>query len=141
MTDLVHRRLPVVVLAPLAALTTWAIARLLGVDLVLKSERTVGAVDVVAAALIGAMAGWLVVRLLERHTRNPRAAWPLVGSTALAASTIGPTWLADGTSAVALIMVHVVTGVVVIAGFARTLPCRDCGLDLRRPKAESHLAG
>jgi hypothetical protein len=35
---------------------------------------------------------------------------------------IGPAWLADGASGAALIALHVVVAVVVIHGFARTLP-------------------
>jgi len=132
MTDLTYRRLRVIVLAPAAALLTWAVVRLAGVDLVLKDGGTVGAVNVFAAAVAGALAGWLVVRLLERHTRNPRSWWSFVGSAALAVSIIGPSHLADGASAAALITLHFVTAVVVITGFARTLPCRGCGLDLRR---------
>ena len=109
MRDRNRRRLATVVLAPAAALVAWAIVRLLGIDLVLKEGDTVGPVEVFVAALVGALAGWLVVRLVERHSRNPRALWAFVGSTALAISTIGPSWLADGASAVALIALHFVT--------------------------------
>ena len=140
MTDLMSRRLAIIVLAPAAALATWAVARLVGVDLVLKDGGTVGAVDVVAAASAGALAGWFVVRLLERHTRRPRHWWSLVGSTALAVSIIGPSRLADGASAVVLITLHVVTAVVVITGFARTLPGCGCGIDLRHRAPESNPA-
>jgi len=48
--------------------------------------------------------------------------WPLVGSTALAVSVIGPTWLADGLAAVVLIGMHVAVGAVLIAGFGRSAP-------------------
>ena len=106
----------------------------------LKDGGTVGAVDVVAAAAAGALAGWFVVRLLERHTRRPRYWWSLVGSTALAVSIIGPSRLADGASAVVLITLHVVTAVVVITGFARTLPGCGCGIDPRRRAPESNPA-
>jgi hypothetical protein len=71
---------------------------------------------------VGALAGWLVVRVLENHGRYPRAGWAFVGSTALSVSIVGPVWLADGASSVALIALHVVTAVVVIVGFAGTLP-------------------
>src|SRR5262249_4425047 len=102
----------------------WAAVRAAGVELVLKNGSTVGAGDVLAAALAGATVGWLVVRWLERHSRRPRPRWAFVGSTALAVSIIGPTWLADGSRALALIGLHVVTAAVVIAGFAGTLPLR-----------------
>ena len=118
------RRITTVVLAPTAALAAWAAVRAAGVDLVLKDGSTVGAGDVLAAALAGATAAWLVVRWLEGHSRRPRSRWALIGSTALAVSIVGPNWLADGSSAVALIGLHAVTATVVIAGFAGTLPLR-----------------
>jgi hypothetical protein len=124
-----RRRLATVVLAPLAALAAWGLIRLIGIDLVLKGDRgSVGPVDVVVAALVGALAGWLVVRLLERHTARPWLWWPFVASAALSVSLIGPSRLADGTSAVGLIALHLVTAVVVITGFAGTFS-RACARD------------
>lgn len=118
-----HRRTWTVALAPFAALGAWALVRLAGIDLVVSAgPGTVGAVDVFAAALVAALGGWIAVLLLERYNRRPRARWPFVGSTALALSIIGPSWLADGASAVALMGLHFVTAVVVIRGFAPTLP-------------------
>ena len=82
----------------------------------------------VVSAFAGALAGWAVVTLLERHTRRPWFWWPFLGSTALSVSMIGPSYLADGASAVALIALHFVTAIVVIGGLATTLTaCRDCG--------------
>jgi Family of unknown function (DUF6069) len=124
MSRLDRRRVTTVVLAPAAALAGWAAVRAAGVDLVLENGSTVGAGDVLAAALAGATAGWLLVRWLEAHSRRPRSRWAFIGSTALAVSIIGPNWLADGSSALALIGLHVVTAAVVIAGFAGTLPLR-----------------
>jgi Family of unknown function (DUF6069) len=135
MTHRNFRRLATVVLAPVAALAAWAIARLLGIDLAVSgASGTVGAGHVVAAALAGAVAAWLVVALVERRSRHPRAAWGLIASTGLSLSVIGPSWLADGAAgAVALIALHFVVAVVVIVGFAGTLPahrgdrpCRVC---------------
>jgi hypothetical protein len=124
MPRLDRRRLATVVLAPAAALAAWAALRAAGVDLLLEDGSTISAGDVLAAALAGATAGWLVVRWLEGHSRRPRSRWAFVGSTALAVSIIGPNWLADESSAVALIGLHVVTAAVVIVGFAGTLPLR-----------------
>jgi hypothetical protein len=115
------RRLVTTLLAPGAALLAWSAFRLLDVDFVLKSGDEVGAVDVIIAAVAGSIGGWLVLRLIERRTERPRATWSLVSSTALAVSVIGPTWLADGSTAVALITLHVVTAAVVIGGFAGTV--------------------
>jgi hypothetical protein len=44
------------------------------------------------------------------------------GSTALAISITGPSYLADGISAVSLICLHVVVGVVLILGFTSFVP-------------------
>jgi Family of unknown function (DUF6069) len=125
MTDNTRRRIGTVVLAPAAALAAWAVIRLTGIDLVVSvGDGTVGPTDVFGAALLGALAGWAVVRLLERTIRYPRRLWSFLGSTALAVSVIGPTSFADGTSSVALIALHFVVAVIVIGGFGRTLAVR-----------------
>ena len=125
MTHLTRHRIATVVLAAAAALAAWSLTQLIGVDLVVSTgDGTVGPADVIGASIVGALAGWLVVRLLESRSRQPLRAWAFIGSTALAISIIGPAWFADGASAVALIFLHVVTAVVVITGFARTLPVR-----------------
>jgi uncharacterized membrane protein YjjB (DUF3815 family) len=72
MTDRTRRRIGTVFAAPAAALIVWTCMRLAGIGLVVSAaDGTVSAVDVAAAALVGALAGWLVVHLLERHTRRP----------------------------------------------------------------------
>jgi hypothetical protein len=95
----------------------------MGVDLVVSvGTGTVGPVDVAVVAVLSALAGWGVVRLLERYSRFPQARWPFVGSTAIAISINGPGWLSDVASMAALIVLHFVVGIVVIMGFAPTLP-------------------
>jgi Family of unknown function (DUF6069) len=73
MTDRTRRRhLATVIAAPAAALIAWVCMRLAGVDLaVTTGDDTVGPFDIVVAALAGALAAWMVVRVLERHTRRP----------------------------------------------------------------------
>lgn len=124
-----RRRIATVVLAPAAALGAWAFMRLVGVDFVVSTgDGTVGPFDVVAAALVAALGGWFVVRLLERHTRRPGLWWPALGSMALAVSTLGPAYLSDDVTALALTALHFVTAIVVIRGFATTLPAWcNCG--------------
>jgi hypothetical protein len=71
-TTVTRRRIATVILAPVAALAAWAVVRLIGVDLVVSSgDGTVGRVDVLTAALFGALAGWFVVQLLERRSSRP----------------------------------------------------------------------
>jgi hypothetical protein len=131
MTHRTGRRIATVLLAPSAALATWALIRLLGVDPVSTSRGTVGPGDVLAAALVGALAGWAAARILEHRARRPRAWWGFVAPTGLAVSMIGPSHLADGSSAAALIALHVVTAAAVIAGLTTTIRVRG----RRRPEA------
>ena len=127
MTQSNLRRLATVLVAPAAALAAWAFVQLIGIDLTVSGATgAVGAGDFVAAALAGAVAAWLVLLLVERRTSRPRKMWPFVASTALSVSVIGPSWLADGAGAVALIALHLVVALVVITGFAGTLPARGC---------------
>lgn len=126
MMNRTRRRIATVVLAPLAALLTWAIVRLIGVDLVVSTGGgTVTAADVVVAATVAALLAWLVARQLERRVQRPRPAWSFVSSTTLAVSILAPSYLADGASAAALIGLHCVTAAVVVIGFTRTLPWRQ----------------
>jgi hypothetical protein len=104
------------------ALTIWELARMLGVELTVgKGDQAslVGAADVLATVLLTGLAAWLVQRLLAR--RGAAGWWPFVGSTALAISIIGPTWLADGAASVLLIGMHLAVGLVLIAGFNRSV--------------------
>jgi hypothetical protein len=141
MSHQTRQRIAVVVLAPVAALAGWGVIEAIGVDLTLKSSSvsggTVGAGDIVVASVVGALVGWAVLRLVERYSRSPLRRWPLVASTGLGVSLIGPTWLADGGSAVALNSLHMIVAFVIIAGFARTLPYRKSTM---RPGSRSQTA-
>jgi uncharacterized protein DUF6069 len=100
------------------ALAIWALARLWGVALTVgkgHDASSVGAADVLVTVLLVGVAAWVVQRLLAR--RGAAGWWPVVGSTALAVSIIGPTWLADGMASVVLIAMHLAVGFVLIAGF------------------------
>jgi FtsH-binding integral membrane protein len=128
MTKRTQRRIATVALAPAAALAAWAVIRLIGVDLVVSvGNGKVGPGNVVAAALVGALLGWAAASAFERRSRRPRLWWSLTASTGLSVSMIGPSWFADGSSAVALIALHFVTAIVVIIGFAGTVPFRGSG--------------
>ena len=107
----------VVACAITAGIVVWGLANIVGVELTLKPGAPmdeVGLFDVILASGIGGLAAWAVHALLVR-LRKARY-WPLVGTTALAISVIGPNWMADGASAAALIAMHVCVGLVLIAG-------------------------
>jgi hypothetical protein len=117
--------LAVVAAAVAAALVAWAVIRLVGVELTLKDGASsagsrVDAVDVLLTSLVAGLAAWGVYALLA-HWRRARW-WPFIGSTALAVSITGPSYLADGISAVSLICLHILVGVVLITGFMRAVP-------------------
>jgi hypothetical protein len=108
--------------ASLVAVAIWGLAGMLGVELTVgKGDQAsvVGAGDVLAAVLVAGVAAWAVQRFLAR--RGAAGWWPFVGSTALAISIIGPTWLADGMASVVLIGMHVAVGFVLITGFNRSV--------------------
>jgi hypothetical protein len=102
------------------ALAMWALARLLDVELTVgkgADASTVGAAGVLVTALLAGLAAWVVHALLVR--RGAARWWPFVGSTALAISVIGPSYLADGAAAVVLIGMHLAVGTLLIVGFGR----------------------
>jgi hypothetical protein len=119
------RRIATVLSAPVAALAAWGLFRAAGVSFhVSTGNGRVGAADVVVGATIAALLGWAVVLVLARRAPRPRLWWARIGSTCFAVSIIGPSWLADGGSSVALMALHLVTAVVIVVGFAATLPFR-----------------
>jgi hypothetical protein len=112
----------VILVAVVVALAIWSAARLLGVELTVgkgADPSQVGPVDVLVATVLAGLLAWGGHSLLARTPRTARW-WPFVGSTAIAISLTGPSYLADGASAVALIAMHVAVGAVLIWGFARS---------------------
>lgn len=102
-----------------AAMTTWSLARAAGLELELKANAsmdTVRAVDVAVAVLVAGFAAWGVHTLLHRAGRARW--WPPIGSSVLAISMIGPSYYADGETALVLTALHFIAGVVLIAGLA-----------------------
>jgi len=120
-----RRRIATVALAPVGALAAWALTQLVGIDLTVSGPdgpTTVGPTSVAVVALVAALGAWLVVLLFDRYGRHPRGWWAFVGSTTLAVSGLGPSYRSDGLSALALMFLHFVAAIVVILGFAGTLP-------------------
>jgi Family of unknown function (DUF6069) len=117
-----RRSAGIVATALAVALGIWALAGMLGVELIVgkgQDASSVGAADVLVTVVLAGLAAWGVQRLLAR--RGAARWWPFVGSTALAISIIGPTWLADGMASVVLIGMHLAVGFVLIAGFNRSV--------------------
>ena len=118
------RSAAVVVAAAGAGLVIWAVARLLGVELTVgegADTSQVGPVEVLTASVLAGLAAWAVHRLLARSFRSVRW-WPFVGSTGIAVSMLGPSYLADGAAAMALMCMHLAVGFVLVWGFARWAP-------------------
>ena len=113
----------VVAVAAAAALAVWAVARLLGVEVEVElggEVRQVGPADILVTTIVAGLAAWVVYSLL---TRTPGTArwWPFVGSTGIAVSMLGPSYLSDGAAAVALIAMHLVVGAVLVKGLFTSL--------------------
>jgi hypothetical protein len=121
-----RHRIRTVILAPIATLAAWALTQLIGIDLVVSTRRRCRR---------------------TRRRRDGRAAWPCspLGSSCGCSNAAAGNHSGHGrspappfsrsrpsvlpgsrtaASAVALIFLHIVTAVVVITGFARTLPAR-----------------
>jgi uncharacterized protein DUF6069 len=117
----------VVAVAAAAALVVWAVARLLGVDLDVElggEVRQVGPAGILVTTVLAGLAAWAVHSLLARGPRTARW-WPFLGSTAIAVSMLGPSYLSDGAAAVALIAMHLAVGAILVWGlFTASVPAR-----------------
>lgn len=115
------RSIGIIGVATASALVIWAAARLLGIELTVgkgPDANQVGVVDVLLTTVVAGLLAWATHRLLARSVRTLRW-WPFVGSTAIAVSMLGPSYLADGAAAAALIAMHLAVGAVLVYGFAR----------------------
>jgi hypothetical protein len=136
MSNITRRRVATVVAAPLAALAAWGALRAAGVDFAVSTGNGhVGAGDVIAAAVVAALLGWLVARTLASRVDRPRLWWLRIGSTCFGVSTVGPTSLSHDADSVALMALHLVTALTIVFGLAATVPVR------RRPPtaAPAHM--
>jgi hypothetical protein len=87
--------------------------------------QTVAAGQVIGAAAVAGLIGWLLLALLERRTPRARTVWTVTALLVLALSLLLP--LTAGTTAAAvtgLIVLHLTVGAVVIPGLARTARSR-----------------
>jgi hypothetical protein len=114
---------PVVIAAATAvALVLYGLIRWLWVTPVAEmngEDEVVGWANVLIVTILAGLVAWGVALLLKRAGKA--SWWPFVGSTALAISVIAPSRLADGSSAVALILLHFSVAIVLIVGFSRII--------------------
>jgi hypothetical protein len=121
-------RLGIVLLAALAPLLVWLVARI-GFGLDVRSPTydgqhfEIGPIQVLITALVPALLGWGLLALLEGVTVHARLVWILVALTGLILSLSGPL---SGTSIstggrMTLILMHLAVGVVLIPGLASTV--------------------
>jgi hypothetical protein len=107
--------------AVIAAVVVWAIAvEALGVQLLVKfgagAPQSVGIGYVIGASLIGSLAGWGVLALLERRTAQARTIWTALAVVVVLASLSLPLTAGVSTSTkVTFAVMHVVVGGVLIA--------------------------
>lgn len=112
----------VIAAATVVALVLYGLIRWLWVTPIAEmngEDKTVGWANVLIVTVLAGLVAWGVAVLLQRAGKARW--WPFVGSTALAISIIGPSYLADGASAVALILLHVAVAIVLIVGMTRVI--------------------
>jgi hypothetical protein len=123
MNNLTRADAGVAVLTAAAAAAVWGVARAAGIDLVVKSgsgTSHVNVVSVVVTALVVAIAGAAVLRLLERRTTHGRRTWTLVAIVVWAVSFLGPLSATHAQAGLALACLHLLVGAVVVLGLRRT---------------------
>jgi hypothetical protein len=107
-------------LAAFVALVVWAVGRTTGTELVVRAgegTRVVGAVDVVATALVVGLAGWGARALIRRMTGGGGdRAWLVLCAVVLAVSLLGPVTSASLEVVGLLVAQHVAVGAAVALG-------------------------
>jgi cytochrome bd-type quinol oxidase subunit 2 len=109
--------------AMVGTLTVWAVSRLGDVDLIVKqgdTTRAVGWPSVLVASAVAALAGMLLLRLLQRRSgeRRGRTIWTVVAVVVFLVSLLlGPLSATTATGAICLSIMHLVV-LVALAGSA-----------------------
>ena len=114
-----------VVGAVIAAIAVWAIAvPLLGVHLLVRfgtgAPQSVGIAYVLAASVIGSVAGWGLLVLLERRTSRARTIWTAIAIVAVLVSLSLPLYAGVSTSTkITLAVMHAGVAAVLIPAMRR----------------------
>ncbi len=124
------KRLLVILAAVIGTVATFYLASLLGADLVVPEEF--GDMSVTMEMPVGVVVGftfviglvaWALATILERATSNARNIWTFLAVVALAGSIPGVYQLGlEGADLVWQVLLHVVFGAILIAGFYGTFP-------------------
>lgn len=127
----------IIAAATAVALVLYGIIRWLWVDPVAEvngTDQMITWVNVVIVTILVGAVAWGVAIAMQRAGK---AKWfPGVASTALAISIIGPSYLSDGASAVALILLHFAVALVLIFGFTQLIFMADRSANIRRKREE-----
>jgi hypothetical protein len=102
-----------------AAVCWYGVTELASVDLAVRSgsgTREIGVVSVVVTAIVIALAGAGLLRVLERRTRRGLAIWTWVAAAILAVSLSGALGAVSLSAGGSLVALHLVVGAVVIGG-------------------------
>ncbi|MCK9877297.1 DUF6069 family protein [Frankia sp. Ag45/Mut15] len=83
----------------------------------------VGFAMVVVAAVLAGVAAAVLLAVLERRTRRAGRWWVNIAGATLASSFAGPLRAADVATGMALAGLHLLVGVTLLVGFARTIRC------------------
>ena len=113
----------VAVLTAAVATAVWGVAKAAGVDLVVRSgsgTSDINVVSVIVTALVVAIVGAALLRLLERRTANGRRTWTIVAVVVWAVSFLGPLSATRPSAGLVLACLHLLVGAVVVLGLRRT---------------------
>lgn len=113
---------PVVVVAAGAAAVVWVGATVAGVDVAVRSGSSthhVGLVSVVVTAVVVAVVGAGLLRVLEPRTPGARRVWTGVAMAVWVVSLAGPAGARTLSAGLTLTALHLVVGAVVIVGLRR----------------------
>lgn len=115
--------------ATVAAVLTWTVARVAGVDMEVEGwggqTMEVDLVAVTLAALGASLAGWGLFALLNRRSQRARQTWTAAAVAALLASLPGPLFAdASAGARIALTSMHLAVGAVLIPGLRAALATR-----------------
>jgi len=125
-----RRRQAAVAATAVTAAVSWAVVTQgagvrLGVQFPQAHPSTVGLASTVGAATLAAVAGWLLLAVVESRFERPRRVWVLTAAAVTVASLALPLLFAVGAAAiVGLVAIHLAVAAVALAGLASTVAAR-----------------